>query len=172
MRAAGRGMLLALGLLLAGCREDPMARLSADEAVAYTVLAEELQRMADSDPPTTSVNLCVNVSLPGGGKVRDMAGLVQMLKSEMPHGLIADLVPLEHCKKFSDFGQYRTPSGARAYVFFASPRRDDIDPGLPAGEREWYGGTICGALCGMGNTYLVKFEDGRPILTDIGDWVS
>ncbi len=151
-----------------------MQGLSPDEAVAYTVLAEYLQKMAEPDPPHGHVNLCVEVSLPDGGKVRDMAGSLQLLQADLPPGLSATLVPLKYCKKFSDIGPYRLPDGTQAKIFFASGsyKQDDVIPDPLHGEQVWEVGIICGRLCGFGSFYRIKFEDGQPIATYAGDWVS
>jgi hypothetical protein len=174
MRTAGKGALLALILLLASCGDEAADRLSHDEAAAYAVLAEELHRRIGSDPQELSFGLCVRVSLPDGGKVRDMVGLMDMLQRDMPSGVDATLVPVEDCKRFSDFGPYRVPSGARATLFFASAEsnHDGADSALPAGEQLWSAGINCGPLCGNGRTYRVRFEGGHPVLTLAGEWVN
>ena len=166
--------MLALGLLLAGCGKDPMQNLTPGEAVAYTVLAEYLQNITEPDQPLIHLNLCVEVALPDGGKVRDMAGLLQLLQANLPPGLSATLVPLKDCRKFSDIGPYRLPDGTPAKIFFASGNYegDDIIPDLLHGEQVWEVGVICGKLCGIGSRYRVRFEDGRPIAIHSRDWLS
>jgi hypothetical protein len=172
MRAFGRRLLLALGLLLAGCGEDAADRLSSDEAVAYAVLLQEFQRIIGTDEQLPPVNLCVEVSLPHDGKVRDMAGLLQKLRADLPADWSITLVPMEQCSRFSEFGQYRLPNGERAQVFFASADVPEDDNSNPTGEQVWHAGFVCGPLCGSGGTYLFRFEDGRPTLAYTSDWVS